>query len=62
MNNDAIISLVRHAITTAGSLLIAKGIGDEALWQAVGGGIVAIVGFFLFRKSQPKTESQNESK
>lgn len=57
MNNDAILSLVRHLVTTAGGILTAKGVGDDSLWQSVGGAIVAIVGFFIFRKAQPKTES-----
>lgn len=50
MNQDTILSLVRHVATTAGGLLVAKGLADEAMIQGIVGGIVAIVGFFLFRR------------
>ena len=49
MNKDTILSLVRHILTTAGAVAIQKGYLDGSTSEAVIGGIVAVVGFFLFR-------------
>ena len=50
MNNEALNSIIRHVITTAGGILTAKGIGDESVWQAVAGAVAAIAGWFMLRK------------
>ncbi|MEP9376220.1 hypothetical protein ABLE91_05880 [Aquabacter sp. CN5-332] len=34
--------LVRYGITMLGTALAAHGVGDEATWQAVAGGVIAI--------------------
>lgn len=39
---DQAMWLARILLMQAGAFLAARGIGDEALWQAVAGGILAI--------------------
>lgn len=54
MNKDTVLSVVRHILTGAGSILVTKGIVDAGTVEGVAGGIIALVGFFLFRK--PKVD------
>ncbi len=39
--------VVRHALTAAGTYLVAEGYTDEATWQTVSGGAMAAVGIGL---------------
>jgi hypothetical protein len=50
MNRETLLILVRHLLTACGSLLVSKGLLDDATLQAVIGGILALVGFFAFRR------------
>lgn len=50
MNKDTILSLTRHILTGVGSVLVTKGIVDSGTVEAVIGGLIAVIGFFLFRK------------
>ena len=52
MNNEAIGSIIRHVVVTAGGIMTAKGIGDDAMWQAIAGAAAAIAGFFILRKKK----------
>lgn len=47
MSKDFVLSIVRHVLTGAGSVLMAKGYADEATVQAVIGGVLAVVGLAL---------------
>jgi hypothetical protein len=47
MSKDFILSIVRHVLTGAGSVLMARGYADEATVQAVIGGVLAVVGLAL---------------
>lgn len=52
MNKDLILSLARHILTSVGGVLVTKGVVDSGTVEAVAGGIIALVGFFLFRKAK----------
>lgn len=45
LTRENIESFVRHTLTTAGGGLLASGVVDGATFNAVVGGIVALVGF-----------------
>ncbi len=44
VNSDQIIGLARHLLTTAGGILVAKGVIDETSMLAVVGSLATIVG------------------
>lgn len=44
MNSDQIIGLVRHLLTTAGGILVAKGVIDETSMVTVVGSLATIIG------------------
>lgn len=56
MNKDTTLSLVRHVLTGVGGYFAAKGWGDNETIQAVIGAVVAVAGFFLFRKDKAEGE------
>lgn len=37
-------SILRHVLTGAGSVIIAKGYSDASAWEAISGGVLALVG------------------
>lgn len=52
MDQDTVLGIVRHVLTTAGGGLIANGAVTGAQWQDVVGGIVALiaVGWSILQK------------
>lgn len=42
MNDDQTISVIRGILKIASGMLIARGVGDSALWEAITGGVIAI--------------------
>lgn len=43
MNQDQILSLLRWVFATGGTLLASHGVGTAATWEAVAGGVLALV-------------------
>lgn len=43
--NDKILSVVRHLLTAAGSILLTKGLLDEAMLEEVVGATITLIGF-----------------
>ena len=41
---DQILGLIRHALTFAGGIIVAKGLVDDVLFQEILGGIMTLVG------------------
>lgn len=41
---DTILSIIRHILTFAGGLAVAKGIGSEETWVALAGSVPTTVG------------------
>lgn len=54
MNPSVIAGIVRHVLTTAGGVLVTKGLTDEATVSAIVGGIVAAVGLIWSVLSKKK--------
>lgn len=44
MNQEAIMSFVRHMLTFAGGILVTKGILDEGTSMEVIGGLMTVIG------------------
>jgi uncharacterized protein YneF (UPF0154 family) len=42
----------RLAVQLIGGALMARGLGDAAIWEAVAGLVVALVGFFVSRRAR----------
>jgi len=53
MNKQLLLSLLRHVLTASGSMIAAKGLADSGTIEAVSGGIMALIGFLLFRGDKP---------
>lgn len=45
MNQQQILSTVRHTLTFAGGILVAQGKIDEPTWLEISGGIMALAGW-----------------
>ena len=45
MNKDIILGLIRHVLTSLGSVLVAKGISDTTAIEAAAGALVTLIGF-----------------
>lgn len=43
--NDKILSVVRHLLTAVGSILLTKGLLDEAMLEEVVGATITLIGF-----------------
>jgi hypothetical protein len=41
---DQILGLIRHALTFAGGIIVAKGLVDDVLLQEILGGVMTLVG------------------
>lgn len=44
MNKDQVLGLVRHILTFAGGILIAKGLATDAMTNELVGSIISLVG------------------
>lgn len=44
MSRDFILSLLRHALTGVGSVLVARGYADAVTIEAIAGGLLAVAG------------------
>lgn len=44
MGKDFVLSIVRHLLTSAGTVLVAKGYVDAGAFDAIVGGVLAAVG------------------
>jgi hypothetical protein len=44
MNKEQVLGIVRHVLTFAGGILMAKGYADEAVAEELIGGLVAVIG------------------
>lgn len=56
MNLDQILSFVRAILNLAGGTLVAKGYSDSSQWEAIAGGVMAIVAIawsFWHHKTTP---------
>ena len=61
MNQDQVLSIVRHVLTGVGSILVTKGLTDQAGLEAIIGGLVAVTGLlwsFFTHKSDPAAPTQ----
>lgn len=61
MNLDQILSLVRAVLNVAGGTAIAKGYADNSNWEAISGGVLALVAVvwgFVHHKEQPTGEKK----
>jgi hypothetical protein len=47
MNQDQVINLIQTLFKVGGGALVAKGFGDDSLWEGIGGAVVAIVTWYL---------------
>ena len=56
MNKSMILGIVRHGLTTAGGVLVSKGVIDDAGWSEAVGAIVTLigVGWSIWEKHQAK--------
>lgn len=52
MSKDFVLSIVRHLLTSAGSVLMAKGYVDAGTVEAVVGGVLAVVGLAMSWKDK----------
>ena len=43
--NDKILSVIRHLLTAVGSILLTKGLLDEAMLEEVVGATITLIGF-----------------
>jgi hypothetical protein len=41
---DQVLGLIRHALTFAGGIIVAKGLVDDILFQEILGGVMTLVG------------------
>jgi len=56
MNIDTIQTIVRSVLKVGGGALVANGVAEAADWEAVVGGVVALIGIIwgvYHRKSKP---------
>jgi len=44
MNKEQVLGIVRHVLTFAGGILMAKGFADEALAEELVGGLITVIG------------------
>jgi hypothetical protein len=44
MTKEFVLSILRHILTSAGSVLMAKGYIDDTTYQAIVGGTLAVIG------------------
>jgi hypothetical protein len=44
MGKDFTLSIIRHILTSAGTVLVAKGYIDAGAFEAIVGGVLAVVG------------------
>ena len=58
MDSDDAKMAARLAVQIVGGALMARGIGDAAVWEAVAGLAVTIVGFVLSRRARRKLRAQ----
>lgn len=56
MNKEMILGIVRHVMTAAGAILVAKGIGDAETMQQVGGGVLALISVVLSALDKKKVK------
>jgi hypothetical protein len=54
MGKEFVLSLIRHALTAAGSVLVAKGYVDSGTFEAIVGGLLALVGLGLSYQDKAK--------
>lgn len=47
MTKEFLLALLRHALTGAGSVLVARGVADAGTIEAVVGGVLGVVGLLL---------------
>ena len=52
MTREFLLSLVRHALTGVGSVLVARGVADAGTVEAIVGGLLAVVGLGLSYKDK----------
>lgn len=57
MNKDTILGIIRHVLTFAGGILIAKGVADDATVTELIGGIITVIGavWSILSKKKPAT-------
>lgn len=47
MTREFILSIIRHLLTSAGAVLVARGYTDAGTTEAIVGGVLAVVGLAL---------------
>jgi hypothetical protein len=55
MNQDQLLGILRHVLTTVAGMAVAKGYTDDSTATAIVGGIVAFVGVVWSYKSKKKS-------
>lgn len=55
MSKDQVLGIIRHVLTTAAGMVVAKGYADESAATAVVGGIVALAGLLWSYASKKKS-------
>jgi hypothetical protein len=61
MNKKQILGLVRHILTFAGGILLAKGYVDESLLEELTGSVITIVGAVLSIKNKMEKTTDEKS-
>lgn len=54
MGKDFILSVLRHVLTSAGAVMVAKGYVDSGTFEAIVGGVLALVGLGLSFQDKAK--------
>lgn len=54
MSQEQVLGIIRHVLTTAGGIVVSKGLTDESTMTAIVGGVVALVGVFWSIASKKK--------
>ena len=56
MNQEQVLGIIRHGLTFIGGVLVMKGYIDEAMVEAIGGGIVTLIGLIWSSIIKNKTK------
>ena len=56
MSQEQVLGILRHLLTTAGGVIVSKGVTDEATMTTIIGGIVAVAGIIWSVYSNKKSQ------
>jgi hypothetical protein len=58
MDRDELLMMVRLGMQVLGGALVARGVGDAALWEAAAGVAVIVAGYLASRRSRAALRAQ----